>query len=70
MRLPKIAWPAGAPLPSGAQVRDGSLEIYSDDVRRTLEHLERVGADLNGLRVETPNLEDLFLKLTGHTLRA
>ena len=70
VRLPEVAWPAGAPLPSGAQVRDGSMEIYSDDVRRTLEHLERVGADLNGLRVETPNLEDLFLKLTGHTLRA
>jgi ABC-2 type transport system ATP-binding protein len=31
--------------------------------------LERAGADLNELRVETPNLEDVFLKLTGHELR-
>ena len=51
-------------------VRGGTIEIYSDDVRPILDRLERVGANLNELRVETPNLEDLFLKLTGHTLRA
>jgi len=36
---------------------------------RLLEHLERIGANLSELRVETPTLEDLFLKLTGHALR-
>jgi ABC-2 type transport system ATP-binding protein len=70
VRLPEGSWPAGEPLPAGSLVRAGTIEIYSDDVRPILEHLERVGADLGELRVETPNLEDLFLKLTGHTLRA
>jgi ABC-2 type transport system ATP-binding protein len=70
VRLPEAAWPTGTPLPAEAQVRSGTLEIYSDDVQGTLAFLERVGANLNGLRVETPNLEDLFLKLTGHNLRA
>ncbi len=70
VRLPEGAWPASAPLPAGALVRGGAVEIYSDDVRPILEHLERVGANLNELQVETPNLEDLFLKLTGHTLRS
>jgi len=35
-----------------------------------LEYLERIGAGLTALRVDTPSLEDLFLKLTGHSLRA
>jgi ABC-2 type transport system ATP-binding protein len=35
-----------------------------------LEEIERAGANLNALKVETPNLEDLFLKLTGHALRS
>ena len=70
VRLPEGSWPAAEPLPEGAMVRGGTIEIYSDDVRPILDRLERVGANLNELRVETPNLEDLFLKLTGHTLRA
>jgi ABC-2 type transport system ATP-binding protein len=70
VRLPEGSWPNGKPLPPGALVRGGAIEIYSDDVRSVLAHLEGVGANLNELQVGTPNLEDLFLKLTGHTLRA
>jgi len=69
VRLPQDAWPPAEPLPAGALIRGGNVEIYSDDVKPILERLEHVGANLNELRVETPNLEDLFLKLTGHTLR-
>ncbi|MBK1699689.1 ABC transporter ATP-binding protein [Thiococcus pfennigii] len=70
VRLPAAAWPTDAPLPAGAEPRDGTLELYTDEVPPLLEHLERIGADLNELKVQTPTLEDLFLKLTGHTLRA
>jgi len=69
VRLPQAAWPAGEPLPAGATAHGGRVEIYCDDVRSILQRLEGIGADLNDLRVETPNLEDLFLKLTGHALR-
>ena len=69
VRLPQGSWPAAEPLPDGAMVRGGTIEIYSDDVRPILERLERIGANLTELRVETPTLEDLFLKLTGHALR-
>jgi ABC-2 type transport system ATP-binding protein len=69
VRLPQGSWPAAEPLPEGAVVRGGTIEIYSDDVRPILERLERIGANLTELRVETPTLEDLFLKLTGHALR-
>lgn len=69
VRLPQGSWPAAEPLPEGATVRGGTIELYSDDVRPILERLERIGANLTELRVETPTLEDLFLKLTGHALR-
>jgi len=69
IRLPDSAWPADVPLPPEALVRNGEIELPTDEVAPRLDELERIGADLSALRVATPNLEDLFLKLTGHTLR-
>jgi ABC-2 type transport system ATP-binding protein len=69
LRLPENAWPGAEPLPGNCEVRDGYLEIFTDEVPPLLEQLERAGANLNELKVEVPNLEDVFLKLTGHTLR-
>ncbi|ADC61909.1 ABC transporter ATP-binding protein [Allochromatium vinosum] len=69
IRLPDSAWPAGVPLPPEALMRNGEIELPTDEVAPQLDELERIGADLSALRVATPNLEDLFLKLTGHTLR-
>ncbi len=69
VRLPDKAWPPGQPLPSQSELRDGYIEIFTDDVPPLLEHLEHAGTNLNELKVEVPNLEDVFLKLTGHTLR-
>ncbi len=70
IRLPANAWPAGHDLPAGAEERNGQIELYADAVAPLLDRLSNAGADLNQLKVETPNLEDLFLKLTGHGLRS
>ena len=70
LRLPSSAWPAEAPLPANAEHRDNHIELYVDEVPTALEQLERHGASLIDLRVDRPSLEDLFLKLTGHSLRA
>ena len=70
VRLPAVAWPEGRPLPEGATLRDGRLELFAEEVGPVLDGLARAGADLKHLRVSTPNLEDLFLELTGHALRA
>ena len=70
VRLPAAAWPTGEPLPSNSDLRDGYIEIFTEEVPPLLEHLEHAGANLNDLKVETPNLEDVFLKLTGHALRS
>jgi ABC-2 type transport system ATP-binding protein len=70
VRLPLTAWPETEPLPDYAERRETVIEFYTDEVAPVLEHLEHIGASLTALRVQTPSLEDLFLKLTGHHLRA
>lgn len=70
VRLPADAWPAGEPLPDYARQAEHEIELHTDQVPPVLDYLERIGAGLTALRVETPSLEDLFLKLTGHSLRA
>ena len=69
VRLPAGAWPSGARLPANSELRDGYIELFTEEVPPLLEQLELAGANLNELKVESPNLEDLFLKLTGHALR-
>ena len=48
----------------------GIVEISTDDVSESLQALTRSTSQLNGLKIRQPNLEDLFLDLTGHSLRA
>jgi ABC-2 type transport system ATP-binding protein len=70
VRLPVGAWPEDKLIPAKGELRNGTIEIFTDQVPMTLTELERAGANLNELRVEKPNLEDVFLKLTGHELRS
>ncbi|SES79406.1 ABC transporter ATP-binding protein [Thalassotalea agarivorans] len=51
------------------QVNGDSVEIQTQDVEETLSLLLSKGASLEGLHVKSANLDDLFLKLTGHSLR-
>jgi len=49
---------------------DGVLEIHTESLNDCLEELMRRNIDLGTLSVRSPNLEDLFLHLTGHKLRS
>jgi len=44
-------------------------EIRSEFVEETLKYLMDKDVPLNSIRVRQPTLEDLFLKITGHSLR-
>jgi ABC-2 type transport system ATP-binding protein len=57
------------PLPDNSELRNGFIEISADEEHVLLDQLESSGANLGDLKIEAPNLEDLFLKLTGHALR-
>jgi ABC-2 type transport system ATP-binding protein len=47
----------------------GVVEISTDDVNTTLKLLATRVTGLNRMKIRQPNLEDLFLDLTGHSLR-
>jgi ABC-2 type transport system ATP-binding protein len=48
----------------------GVIEIETDDVNESLRELAAHTTGLNRMKIRQPNLEDLFLDLTGHSLRA
>jgi ABC-2 type transport system ATP-binding protein len=48
----------------------GVIEIETNDVNESLRELAAHTTELNRMRIRQPNLEDLFLDLTGHSLRA
>ena len=48
----------------------GIIEIETDDVNASLQELAARAIGLNGMKIRQPDLEDLFLDLTGHSLRA
>ena len=48
----------------------GVVEIETNDVNASLKDLANNASGLNRMKIRQPNLEDLFLDLTGHSLRA
>jgi ABC-2 type transport system ATP-binding protein len=48
----------------------GLIEIETDDVDASLRQLATCVTGLNRMNIRQPDLEDLFLDLTGHSLRA
>lgn len=49
---------------------EGLIEIETNDVNATLRQLADRSSGLSRMKIRQPNLEDLFLDLTGHSLRA
>ena len=45
------------------------VEIKTDNVEMTMKQLIDLSLPLTGLHIKSANLDDLFLKLTGHSLR-
>jgi len=48
----------------------GIIEIETNDVNASLQLLAARASGLNRMKIRQPDLEDLFLDLTGHSLRA
>ena len=47
----------------------GIVEVVTTDVSKSLQELAAVVTSLDHIKIRQPNLEDLFIDLTGHTLR-
>jgi len=70
IRLPRQAVNSSDALPDDLDLVDGCYEMFTDDVSASISRLEKLGVGLGDCQITAPSLEDLFLKLTGHTLRA
>lgn len=71
LELPRQEFPAAArELPINLIESHDRIEITTDDLDATLRTLLEARVPLKNLRIRPPNLEDLFLDLTGKELRA
>ncbi|HVY79491.1 MAG TPA: ABC transporter ATP-binding protein [Steroidobacteraceae bacterium] len=71
LELPRQEFPAAArELPLRLIEASDRIEITTDDLDGTLRVLMNARVPLKDLRIRPPNLEDLFLELTGKELRA
>ena len=49
--------------------RGNRIQIRTENVNAVVSRLLSMGVDMRGVNVQTPTLEDVFLKLTGRSLR-
>jgi len=69
--LVKIPHQGSAKLKSGdSKIIGDMLEIQTETLHDTLHELINANIDMTGLSIHKPNLEDLFTKLTGSSLRS
>lgn len=68
IRLPDRGQQPQLPAHASISRSGGYLQISSPDVEQTLTMLLAQGISLEGLFIKSANLDDLFLKLTGHSL--
>ena len=59
----------GGPEVLGIYREEREVEVITNDIGCTLKRLLALGVALDGVAVRPPNLEDLYLELTGHKLR-
>ena len=70
LELPRQEFPARRAQPAVALIEASDrVEITTDDLDGTLRTLMDAHVPLKDLRIRPPNLEDLFLELTGKELR-
>ena len=72
LELPRQAFAAGGARACRCSIIEAAerIEITTDDLEATLRQLLDAQVPLAQLRIRPPNLEDLFLELTGKELRA
>lgn len=70
LSVPKDQWPAHMDDLPGYRTDQGDrIRIRTENVNAVIGQLLAKGVDMRGVNVRTPTLEDVFLKLTGRSLR-
>jgi ABC-2 type transport system ATP-binding protein len=68
IRIPEKAVPRGTAFSCPAEPEQGFVSLRCDDIDATLRELVAKGIDLGDIAIDRPNLDELFLKLTGYGL--
>ncbi|MEE4113633.1 MAG: ABC transporter ATP-binding protein [Desulfobacteraceae bacterium] len=70
LSVPKNQFPETAEdLHGVVNQRGDRIQIRTENVNAVVSKLLSMGVDMRGVNVQTPTLEDVFLKLTGRSLR-
>lgn len=69
VQLPAVNMTA-TDFPFPVNINNNVVEFTTNDIEYSLRKLLDIDISITELKITPPNLEDLFLKLTGHTLRA
>jgi len=56
-------------IPASAEICGDMLELQTNNLDTSIKELLEARISLEGLSIHKPNLEDLFIKLTGASLR-
>jgi ABC-2 type transport system ATP-binding protein len=68
LRLPDRVVPKGTAFSCPAEEEEGFVSLRCEDIDAVLRELVAKGIALGDIAIERPNLDDLFLKLTGYGL--
>ncbi len=70
LSVPKVQFPEKpGDLQGVINERGDRIQIRTDNVNAVVSKLLSMGVDMRGVNLQTPSLEDVFLKLTGRSLR-
>jgi len=67
--LPLEELKAAQKMPYAVEEKANTLEFCIEDMNQAIAHLVKAGVDMAQMHVQTPNLETVFLNLTGRQLR-
>jgi ABC-2 type transport system ATP-binding protein len=67
--LPREQRRAAEKIPYAIKEKNGGLELRLEDMNHAMAHFVKAGVDMAHMRVQPPNLETVFLNLTGRQLR-
>jgi ABC-2 type transport system ATP-binding protein len=70
LKIPSESFPLEAAFPFAYEKQNGFITIITENIDTTLQELISRHILLEGLKIEKPNLDDLFIKLTGSSLRS
>ncbi|MBN1525208.1 MAG: ABC transporter ATP-binding protein [Spirochaetales bacterium] len=69
LKIPSESFPKNPSVSFSFEKRNGYVHVVTRNVEKTIHELIREKVPIEGLKIDKPNLDDLFITLTGSSLR-